>query len=142
MYPKLTRQNKFRASIAARLKGFTITEVVMASALLLIAMVPILQALTNAHLNTSIIERQTRSLALAQAKLDKIKTLSVYNYSQTFTETSTVLEGSYLCSVVDDTTIATLRKVTVSVGYDTNKNNSLGADEIAVSLVTYIAARW
>ena len=61
--------------------GFTLTEVVVASALLIVAISPILKALTSAHLNTTIIEHKTRSLTLAQAKLDEIKARSIYNYT-------------------------------------------------------------
>jgi len=57
--------------------GLTLTEVVVASALLILAISPILKALTSAHLNTTTIEHKTRSLTLAQAKLDDIKARSI-----------------------------------------------------------------
>ncbi len=122
--------------------GFTLTEVVVASALLIIAIVPILKALTSAHVTTTIIERKTRSLTLAQAKLDEIRARSIYNYSSTFTESSTSLGGSYLGSVVDTTVSSNLRTIEVSVGYDLNNNNELEADEVEVTLATLIARRW
>jgi len=125
-----------------RATGFTITEVVVASALLIIAIVPILKALTSAHVSTAIIEYKTRSLTLAQAKLDEIKARSIYNYSDTFTETDTSLDGSYLCNVQDTGPGTDLRTVTVSVGYDLNGDNTLAADEIEVTLATLLARRW
>ena len=125
-----------------RAAGFTLTEVVVASTLLAIAIVPILKALTTAHLNTGIIERRTRSLLLAAAKLDDIKARSIYNYGDTFAEADSSLDGSYLGSVEDASAGSNLRKITVSVGRDLNGNNNLDANEIEVTLATLIARRW
>jgi len=123
-------------------KGFTLVEVVVASLLLAAAMVPILQALTAAHVSSVTIEQRTRSLALAQAKLDKIKARSIYGYTGSFTESNTSLDGSYLCNVVDTSISSNLRKITVSVGYDENGNGALTSGEVEVTLATYIANRW
>jgi type II secretory pathway pseudopilin PulG len=122
--------------------GFTLTEVVVASALLIIAIVPILKALTGAHVTSTIIERKTRSLTLAQAKLDAIRARSIYNYSSNFVETSTSLDGSYLCDVKDTSKGTDLREIAISVGYDLNSNNELEADEVEVTLATLVARRW
>jgi len=125
-----------------RAAGLTLTEVIVASTLLAIAVIPILKALTTAHLNTAIIERRTRSLMLAEAKLDEIKARSIYNYGDTFAEADSWLDGSYLGSVEDVSAGSNLRKITVSVGYDLNANSNLEADEIEVTLSTLIARRW
>ncbi len=124
--------------------GFTLTEVVVASALLIVAIGPILKALTSAHLNTTTIEHKTRSLTLAQAKLDEIKARSIYNYTNggaTFAESDTSLGFSYLCNVTDDSGDP-LKTIAVSVGYDLNGDITLAADEIKVTLTTYLAKRW
>ncbi len=131
-----------RCTIEKRLAGFTLSEVVVASSLLIIAIVPILKALTASHLNTIIIERKTRSLILAQGKLNEIKARSIYNYGDTFAETNAPVDGLYLCNVTDVAADPNLREITVSVGYDTDGEGSLGADEVAVSLATYLARRW
>jgi len=125
------------------LAGFTLTETVVASALLIIAVVPILKALTTAHLNTGIIERKTRSLTLAQTKLDDIKARSIYHYDNKFKEKNLSLDGLYLCNVVDDSKKkSNLRTITVSVGYDHNGNSTLETDEIEITLATLVARRW
>ena len=131
-----------KSKTANRFAGFTLTEVVIASALLIIAMVPILKGLTSAHLGTVIIELKSRSLILAQARLDEIKARSVYNYGDSFNETDLSLDGPYLCNVDDSSISANLRKITVSVGYDHDSNNTLDPDEIEVTLATCIAKRW
>ena len=122
--------------------GFTLTETVTASVLLIIAVVPILKALTTAHLNTGIIERKTRSLTLAQTKLDEIKARSIYHYADNFRENKLSLDGLYLCNVADTPTGTNLRTITVSVGYDLNGNNVLTNKEILVTFKTLLARRW
>ncbi len=114
----------------------------MASALLIIAIVPILKALTSAHVVGTIIERKTRSLTLAQAKLDDIKARSIYNYALSFSETDSSLYGPYLCTVTDSGPGTDLRTVAVAVGYDLDGSNGLDADETQVTLTTLIARRW
>ena len=122
--------------------GFTIMEVVVAASLLIIAMVPILKALTAVHLNSTLIERKTKSLLLAQAKLDDIKARTIYSYSSSYDQSDTVLETSYLCNVADTGSGSDIRTMTVSVGFDTDGDNGLDAEEIEVTLMTYIANRW
>jgi hypothetical protein len=134
---------KRRRQISKRTNaGLTLTEVVIASAILIIAMVPILKGMTTAHLGTVILERKTRSLILAQGRLDEIKARSVYHYSQSFAESNLSLDGLYLCNVADEATGSNLRKITVSVGYDYDGDNILDTDEIEVTQATYIAKRW
>jgi len=123
-------------------RGFTLTEVVVASALLVTAIVPILRALTNVHSSGMKIEQKTRSLVLSQTKLEEIKAESIYNYTTIFTENNTVLEGSYLCNVTDAVVTANLRTMSVAVGFDANGNNTLTNDEVLVTLNTLIARRW
>ena len=120
--------------------GVTLTEVVVASTLLLVAVVPILKALTIGQATGAGIERRTCCLALAQGKLDEIRARSVYHYPESFEEDDTVLSGAYLCNVTDDGDAA-LRLISVSVGYDRNGDADLADTEIEVTLTTYVARR-
>jgi Tfp pilus assembly protein PilV len=127
-----------------RHKGLSIIEVAMASALLIVAMVPILKSLTKANMLSSGVERKTQALVLAQGKLDDIRARSIYNFgsSGSFTASNVVLSGSYLCNVTDTTITANyLKQITVSVGYDNNSNGTLSSDEVLVTLTTYFANR-
>jgi len=142
MRRKLTKLLRIQTPAIRKSAGFTLTEVVVASSLLIIAIVPILRALTIANVSSGIIENRTNSLILAQAKLDEIKARSIYNYSSTFAETNSTIEGSYLCNVADITVNVNLRKITVSVGEDLNGDSTLDADEIEITLATLIANRW
>lgn len=116
----------------------TLTEVVVASTVLVVAVVPILRALTVAQLTGTIIERKTHSLILAQSKLDELRARCVHHYDDSFGQTSEVLSGAYLCDTTDDAN-PDLRLVTVSVGYDVDTNGRLSDTEVEVRLTTYIA---
>lgn len=131
-----------RCRCANRCEGFTLPEVVVAAALLLIAIVPILKALTQANLNSVIIERRTQSLCLAQGKLNQIKARSIYNFDNNFSESNTALGNLYLCNVSQTTVSSNLKAISVSVGLDLNGNGALTSDEVEVSLQTQIARRW
>lgn len=122
--------------------GFTLTEAVIASALLIVAMVPILRALTTAQVTATIIEHRTVSLALAEQKLDEIRARSVYNYAGDFTEADLSVGDSYLCRVTDSAQTSELRRIEISVGYDGNGNGSLEETEVEVTLATLLARRW
>jgi prepilin-type N-terminal cleavage/methylation domain-containing protein len=130
---KLKRQNQ---------KGLTLPEVVVAAALLLIALVPILKGLTQAHINSIVIERKTQSLCLAQAKLNNIQARSIYDFDSISSQNNEVLSGSYLCNTTVSSVNSNLKAITVSVGQDLNSNGALGSDEIGVTLQTQIARRW
>jgi Tfp pilus assembly protein PilV len=142
MCRKLIKLLRPKNSQIRKTRAFTLTEVVIASALLIIAIIPILKALTSAQVTSTIIENRTKSLTLAQAKLDEIKARSVYNYSDTFSQTNTYLEGLYLCNVEDTSVNTNLRQIKVSVGKDNNSNSVLNTDEIEITLATLIAKRW
>lgn len=131
-----------KLKIAKRFAGLTLIEVVIASVLLIVAMVPILKCLTVAHASAAKIEHKSRSLLLAQAKLDEIKARSIYHYSDAFAVNNYSLGGSYLCTVTDNPVSSDLRTITVKVGYDLSGDTSLSTDEVNVTLATLIARRW
>lgn len=139
---KLVLSEAEGSKMRRRFAGFTLSEVVMASALLIISLVPILRALTAGHVTNTLVERRTRSLILAQGKLDKIKAQSVYNYAAAYAESNLALDGSYLCNVTDGAVTPDLRQITVEVGCDLSGNGILEAAEVEVTLATLIAKRW
>lgn len=142
MRRKLTELFPGRTRGTTKPSGFTLTEVIVVSSLLIIAIVPILKALTTAHLSSTLIRHKTRSLTLAQAKLDEIKARSIYNYATSFAESSAVIDGSYLCTVKDVAQSANLRNIEVLVGHDADGNGILASNEIFVTLETLISKRW
>ena len=121
--------------------GITISEVLIASLLLVSATVPILKALTSAQIASRDIDRNTNSLMLARAKIENIRAKALYSYSGSYSASGVALNGSYLCNVTDTPVSSILRKITISVGYDENGNSSLSNDEIRITLKTLIAKR-
>lgn len=121
-----------------RLRGMTLTEVAVASAVLAIALVPMLRALTIAQMTGIAVERKTQSLILAQGKLEEIRARSIHHYADPFNESSTPLAGGYLCTVEDDQD-ADLRLVSVAVGWDADSDGRLSDEESLVCLTTYVA---
>jgi len=124
-----------------RAAGVTLTEVVVASALLLVSIIPLLKALTVAQATDRVVERRSWSLMLAQSELDRIRAQSIYDYDRSFNATSTALGNGYLCSVNDDQN-PSLRTVRVSVGLDRDEDGTLSSEEIEVRLCTCLARRW
>ncbi|MBN1787689.1 MAG: hypothetical protein JW806_04775 [Sedimentisphaerales bacterium] len=122
--------------------GFTLSEVVMASLLLTIAIVPILKGLTITSLNSVIIERRTRSLCLAQGKLNQIKANALYNFSNDYGETGTDMGDSYFCNVIQTAVNSNLKALSVSVGFDDDGDSLLSSGETEITLQTQIAKRW
>jgi type II secretory pathway component PulJ len=118
----------------------TLTEVVVASTLLAVAIVPLLRALTVAQTTSTVIERKTQCLILAEATLEEIRAKALHHYESSFGKDSEKLVGAYLCHVTDDQN-PTLRLVTVAVGCDVNSNGDLSTDEVEAILATYIAKR-
>ena len=126
---------------AGRNSGFTLSEVIIASVLLLVAIIPILKALTISQVTSNSVEHKTISLLLAQSKLDRIRALSIYDYASSFDESSVSLDGSYLCNVADTSAGTNLRTIAVAVGFDQNGSSTLEAGEIEVTLTSLLATR-
>ena len=127
------------ANRARRRMGVTIAEVVVASSLLAIAIVPILKALTAANLTRVRIERKTQSLTLARSKLEEIRARCTYHYDESAVGTSSLGSG-YRCRVSDNAD-DTLRLVSVAVGFDADSDGVLSSDEVEATLSTYVARR-
>lgn len=124
--------------------GLTLIEVVVASGILMVAIVPMLRCLTRVHMASITIDHKSMSLIYAQAKLDEVKAKSVYNFQNSgssFSETDVLFGDNYYCSVSDDQG-EPLKRVTVSCGYDDNGNSTLDNKEIQVNISTLLARRW
>ncbi|MEN6386780.1 MAG: prepilin-type N-terminal cleavage/methylation domain-containing protein [Phycisphaerales bacterium] len=124
-----------------RNSGFTLPEVIVASTLLLLALVPILKAMAQINANTVLIERRTKSLSLAKMKINELQAKSIYNFNDVISENNQSLDDSYLCNISSQTINTNLKAITVSVGMDKNQNGSLAANEIEISLKTQLARR-
>jgi hypothetical protein len=113
-------------------------EVVVASALLVASLVPVLRAMTVSQITARRIARTSQSLMVAQGFLEQLRARAENNYGQSLAVASHPLAEGFLASVTDDAH-PLLREVTVSVGYDGDQNQILSPDEIRVVLTTCIA---
>jgi len=132
---------KLTRSRASRCAGVTLTEAVVASALLLVSIVPLLKAISAAHGMDRVIERKSWSLLLAQRELERLRTRSLYHYDESYAVVSAPLGDGFLCTVIDDQD-PSLRTVTVGVGLDLNGAGALGPGEVEGSLASALARRW
>ena len=118
--------------------GVTLTEVIVASALLVLSIVPLLKALTLAQAQDRAIERKSWSLMLAQRELECLRARCSCHYDASYRVNSQAIREGYLCTVADDEH-PRLRTVTVSVGLDQNGDGVLATDEVEVRLSTRLA---
>jgi Tfp pilus assembly protein PilV len=123
-----------------RRSGVTLTEVVVASALLVISIAPLLKALTLAQVEDRAIERKSWSLLLAQRELEWIRARCFRHYDTSYRVSSQALHDGYLCTVTDDED-PSLRTLTVSVGLDQDEDGVLSAKEVEITLSTRLARR-
>ena len=126
-----------------RNRGITLTEVLVSSLLLIIAIIPILKGMTVATVDTKKIEHKTKAAFLAQEKLDWIKGKSVYDYTNGgsgWAVTGEDLGGGYWCNISQsypyDPASEDLMQIQIEAGHNSSGNNVL------VTLTSMIARRW
>jgi len=122
-------------------KGFTFIEVLASVLLLAGIIVPFIQYAADNLTMSMEIERKVTSNLLAEVEMEKIKNILRKSFDTDFTAWSSSLGNNYLTSRTSTDVSSTLKIVEVSVGYDTDKNSSLGTDEITVTLITQYAKR-
>lgn len=122
-------------------KGFTFIEVLASVLLLAVIIVPFIQYAADNLTMSLEIERRVTSNLLAEVEMEKIKNVLRKSFETDFTAWSSSLGNNYFASRTSTDVSSTLKIVEVSVGYDTDKNSSLGTDEITVTLTTKYAKR-
>ncbi len=121
--------------------GFTLVEILGSVLVMTVVIVPFITFSANNFTVGMDIERKTRSSLLAEAEMEKIKNTLSKSFDTAFTAWSGDLGDSYLISRRSTDVSATLKRISVTVGYDDNKNGSLGTDEVMIELVTQYAKR-
>lgn len=119
-------------------RGMTLVELVLATALLGIAAVPVVQAVSRGLSTSREVETRTRAMLLAQQQMETAVAAAMANYSQNLSAASQSLGGGYLGTIVQTTKSTYTKAITVQVGIDTNKNNVLDASEVLVTLGTLV----
>lgn len=119
-------------------RGMTFTEVLVATLILSLAMVPILRAMGSVHLFSAKMEKNSRCLILAQNQMEELKARAASDYASCRSVSNKDLGEGYLCSIAADGD-SLFRIVSVSVGYDENQNGLLDTEEVLLTLRTGIA---
>ncbi len=122
-------------------KGFTFVEVLASVLLLAGTIVPFIQYAADNIAMSMEIERRVKSNLLAEVEMEKIKNVLRKSFETDFTVWSPNLGNNYLVGRTSADVSSTLKIIGVSVGYDADKNGSLGTDEIMVTLTTQYAER-
>ena len=122
-------------------KGFTFVEVLASALILTVAIIPIIICTADSLAASLEIERMVKSTLLAEAEMEKIKNVLRKSFETDFAAWPSSLGDSYLAGRTSTDVSSTLKIIGVSVGYDTDKNGSLGTDEIRVTLTTQYAKR-
>ena len=124
-----------------RKKGFTFVEVLASVLILAGTIVPFIRyAADNISMSLEI-ERRVKSILLAEVEMEKIKNVLRNSFETDFTARTSTLGNNYLIGRTSTDVSSTLKIIGVSVGYDADKNGSLGKDEITVTLATQYAKR-
>jgi hypothetical protein len=122
-------------------EGFTFVEVLASIVILAGVITPfILCAADNLAMSLEI-EQRIKSTLLAGGEMEKIKNVLYKSFDTDFTAWSSSLGDNFFAGRTSTNVSSTLKIIGVSVGYDTNKNGSLGADEIMVTFKTQYAKR-
>jgi hypothetical protein len=121
--------------------GLTLVELILASALLVVAMVPILNAAARASTTAQTIDWRTRATFLAQQQMESILAQASENFGQDFTRDWLDLGDGYRAKV-QQSPLALLKKmIIVRVGRDGNGNGQLEDTEVLATLATIVADR-
>lgn len=124
-----------------KIKAFTLVEV-LASVLILAGTTVVVIAYGADALAMSMkIERMAKSVLLAEGEMEKIRNTLRKSFETDFTVWPNNLGGNYFAGRSSTSISPTLKIVGVSVGYDTDKNGSLGTDEIIITYKTQYAKR-
>ena len=122
-------------------KGFTLVEI-LASVLILAGTIIFLIRYQADSLTMSLeIERRAKSILLAEGEMEKIKNILLKSFGTDFTVWPVGLGNNYLIARTSTDVSTTLKIIGVSVGYDADKNGSLGTNEIMANFKTQYAKR-
>jgi type II secretory pathway component PulJ len=119
-------------------RAITLMEVLIASALLAVALVPIFQVLTRGMTLARDVQLRTTAAFLAEKEMETALATAVGDFGIDLTKSSEDLGDGYLVTVngVDEK----LRKTfSVQVGWDTDGDGTLDGDEVLVTFATRAA---
>ena len=121
-----------------RRTGLTLMEVLVASALLGIALVPAFDMVTRGMVLARDVEVRSRAVFLAEREMETALAAAGQNFSTSLAKQSQDLGGGYRATVTE--TVSGLKKtVAVQVGFDADRNGALSSGEVLVTFATVVA---
>ena len=119
-------------------RGLTLMEVLVASALLGIALVPAFDMVTRGMVLARDVEVRSRAVFLAEREMEIALAKATENFSTSLAKPSADLGDGYRATVTESTS-GLMKTVIVQAGFDTNTNGVLGSDEVLASFATIVA---
>ena len=127
MMPRQTRQS-----------GLTLLEVLVASVLLGIALVPAFDMVTRGMVLARDVEVRSRAVFLAEREMETALAAAGQDFGTSLAKQSADLGGGYRATVTE--TVSGLKKtVAVQVGFDADRNRTLSSGEVLATFATVVA---
>jgi len=121
-----------------RRTGLTLMEVLVASALLGVALVPAFDMVTRGMVLARDVEVRSRAVFLAEREMETALATAGQNFSTSLAKPSQDLGDGYRATVTE--TVSGLKKtVAVQVGFDADSNGTLSSGEVLVTFATVVA---
>jgi len=117
----------------------TLTEVLVASALLGVALVPVFEALSRGMGLARAIEWRSRAVFLAEQEMERITNENAENFNKSVAVASKDLGGGFLATIEEGSKTSLAKTVSVRVGKDTSGDGTLATSEVLATLVTRVA---
>jgi len=118
--------------------GLTLMEVLVASALLGIALVPAFDMVTRGMVLARDVEVRSRAVFLAEREMETALAAAAQNFGTSLAKQSADLGDGYRATVTE--TVSGLTKtVGVQVGFDADGNRTLSSGEVLVTFATVVA---
>jgi len=121
-----------------RRTGLTLMEVLVASALLGIALVPAFNMVTRGMVLARDVEVRSRAVFLAEREMETALAAAGQDFRTSLTKQSADLGDGYRATVTE--TVSGLTKtVAVQVGFDADGNGALSSGEVLATFATVVA---
>ena len=119
-------------------RGLTLIEVLVASALLGLALVPAFDMVARGMVLARDVEVRSRAVFLAEREMETALATATENFSTSLAKQSADLGDGYRATVTESTS-GLLKTVAVQVGFDADRNGALSSGEVLATFATVVA---
>ena len=124
-------------------KGFTLIELMLASMILVISIIPMTMMLPRIFTDNTSIEHTNRAVFLAQLKMEEMKTkvLTYFNHNYSENVTAFASPNNVFKYKITDNNDPNIKTITVEVWYDKINNNTVDTGEEYIKFITKVCNR-